>query len=316
MADAEPRDLDALAELLLKAGAPVGRGDASRLLGGWAPCRLEAAAAGLKAFGAQIDVSASSLRLRLNDPLEKETIQAGLSNGSTVAVDVCRICTSTNERVRQAVGWHVCAAEAQSAGRGRRGRAWEQPFGSGLAFSIGGPAPGAAPAGLAIAVAVVLVEELTAAGYVGLGLKWPNDIYAHGGKLGGVLVEMLGGAQPRVIVGIGLNVWAAPAVAGRQTARLSDLGPSPERSRLGGRLASAVLYGLREFDQVGFSVFARRFSRFDILSGQAVRLHEASGAIDGVAKGVAPDGSIIVEAGGRWLRRSDAEVTLGPWRGA
>ena len=104
----------------------------------------------------------------------------------------------------------VLAAEEQSAGRGRMGRAWVSPPRAALTFSaLLRPLP-VAPArrgwlpllaGVALASAV---REVTA---VDARLKWPNDLLAGDAKLGGILTEAAGGA---VVVGIGLNVSTEP----------------------------------------------------------------------------------------------------------
>ena len=104
----------------------------------------------------------------------------------------------------------VLAAEEQSAGRGRMGRAWVSPPRAALTFSVllrPLPVPPARRgwipllAGVAVATAV---REVTA---VEAGLKWPNDVLAGDAKLAGILAEAAGDA---VVVGIGLNVSTGP----------------------------------------------------------------------------------------------------------
>ncbi len=101
----------------------------------------------------------------------------------------------------------------QTAGRGRRGRRWEdQPgnFAATLALPLQEP-----PARLALRsfVAALAVDDaLQGLGLpaAALGLKWPNDVLLHGGKLCGILLETL----PRggLAIGVGLNLAAAPQV--------------------------------------------------------------------------------------------------------
>src|SRR5690606_6599169 len=104
----------------------------------------------------------------------------------------------------------ACLAEVQSAGRGRRGRAWRTPLGGGLALSLlkrfddGMGALG----GLSLVAGVAAVRALADCGIAGVGLKWPNDLYAQGRKLGGILVELGGDATGpcHAVIGIGLNL--------------------------------------------------------------------------------------------------------------
>jgi BirA family transcriptional regulator, biotin operon repressor / biotin---[acetyl-CoA-carboxylase] ligase len=101
----------------------------------------------------------------------------------------------------------VLVAEAQTAARGRQGRRWTSPPRAALTFSVLLRPRGVPPtllgwvpllAGVAAAAAVRAVTGVEAA------LKWPNDVLADGGKLGGILAERSG---PAVVVGIGINVW-------------------------------------------------------------------------------------------------------------
>lgn len=305
--------LDALAELLLAAGAPVSSGEIARRLN-WCPSEVAAAASGLAALGAELGGGAQTPMLRLADPLARERIAADLGRLPPVAVEVRRVCESTNDRVRHGPGWRLCVAEAQTAGRGRRGAGWHQPFGAGLALSLGAPVSLRRADGLAIALAVAVAEALADMDYRGIGLKWPNDLYADGGKLGGLLVEAQGGPDPRLIVGVGLNVSAAPAVPGRRTAALAGLGPVPARNRLAAALARALIHAIEEFAGSGFAAFAARFAALDMLSGCRVRLEEADSIVEGVARGVGADGGIVVETIGGRLERSAGQVTVTAWQ--
>lgn len=133
---------------------------------------------------------------------------------------------STNDVVRDWLASgvaEVCVAVAdeQSAGRGRSGRTWTAPPGAGLLTSIGfRPAWLAPKAAWRLAAAVSLAmaeaaEDLIGAPGGSIRLKWPNDLVVDDRgsvrKLGGVLGETdgLGGAAPRAVIGIGVNVgWA------------------------------------------------------------------------------------------------------------
>ena len=85
----------------------------------------------------------------------------------------------------------VAFAELQSAGRGRRGRRWIAPFGSGLTFSISwtfAETPADLPA-LGLALGVAIAKVLCGLGAQSLSLKWPNDLLHDGRKLGGLLTS-------------------------------------------------------------------------------------------------------------------------------
>jgi BirA family biotin operon repressor/biotin-[acetyl-CoA-carboxylase] ligase len=110
---------------------------------------------------------------------------------------------STNDRARalaQAGAPHgtLVTASAQTAGRGRRGRAWSAPAGTSLLMSLVLRAPDRM---LPLAAGVAVAEIAGP----GARIKWPNDVWIDGRKVAGILAE----ARPQdgwAILGIGLNV--------------------------------------------------------------------------------------------------------------
>ena len=91
----------------------------------------------------------------------------------------------------------VCLAEAQHAGRGRRGRSWMTPPGAAIAMSVGWAfrAAGRDLQALSLAVGVAAARALVRSGARGVALKWPNDIWFEDRKVGGILVEMRSDAE-------------------------------------------------------------------------------------------------------------------------
>ena len=109
--------------------------------------------------------------------------------------------------------WALVVAEEQTAGRGRLSRSWASPPGAGLLFSMALSTPAAPPhlSLLPLLVGLAVAQQVRRHG-VPAQVKWPNDVVVIGaegtvGKLGGVLLERTAEA---VIVGVGLNVFAAP----------------------------------------------------------------------------------------------------------
>lgn len=122
---------------------------------------------------------------------------------------------STNNRARTlaekgAPEGTLVISEEQTAGRGRMGRSWNSPGGTGIWLSLllRPPLfPSQAPlitslAGVAVAEAIRRVTGLDA------GIKWPNDILINGKKAAGILTELSADEEKirHVIVGIGINV--------------------------------------------------------------------------------------------------------------
>jgi BirA family biotin operon repressor/biotin-[acetyl-CoA-carboxylase] ligase len=214
-------------------------------------------------------------------------------------------------------------AELQTAGRGRRGREWVAPFGSGLTFSIAWsyaewPADLSA-LGLALGVCVVdAVRDLGA----GVELKWPNDIVHRHAKLGGLLLQMRSesGGPACVVAGLGLNLdlpateRAALAVPGATP--VTDLahacgGAVPGRVDVAARVAGRMLEGLGQFAHGGFAAFADDWARFDSLRDARVTVLRKDGTLDGIARGADSDGALRIETAAGVLERVHAgDVSL------
>jgi BirA family biotin operon repressor/biotin-[acetyl-CoA-carboxylase] ligase len=221
--------------------------------------------------------------------------------------------------------WRAILAEFQTGGRGRRGRRWLSPYGSGLCLSVAWSfvgAPRELPA-LSLAAGIAVVRALAAAGAVGLALKWPNDVVLGGAKLGGLLVDVDGDARGplRAVVGAGINL-AVPAglaaglagEAGLPPAALEDAlpGAAGRRNELAARLCSALAQVLAQFSGDGFGPFADEWRRHDWLFGRSVSIRQDGNEATGVARGIAPDGALLVEGPGGLAAVLSGDVTVRP----
>lgn len=229
------------------------------------------------------------------------------------------------ERFKQGAGHgEVCFAELQEAGRGRRGRGWQATMGTGLTFSLGWrfQVQAAQLQGLSLAVGVAIARALRELG-INIELKWPNDLLIRDdegrlNKLGGVLVELQGDAEGPcdVVVGIGLNVSAAPAVPegqGLPGGYLEQVSGSPlSRNILAAALVSHVGSLLDSYVEEGFSPLREEWERLNAMSGQDVNVHQSGQVYTASVEGVDDQGSLIVNYRGERQRLTGGEVTLRP----
>ncbi|WP_294005151.1 biotin--[acetyl-CoA-carboxylase] ligase [Sphingomonas sp.] len=185
----------------------------------------------------------------------------------------------------QAIEGDWLVALHQDDGRGRHGRVWQSIEGNFLGSTIVQLHAGDPPASaLALVAGLALIEAVAAAApSVPLSLKWPNDLMLGGAKLGGILLERSG---ERVVAGFGVNLAAAPAIDGRQTAALmptADLTPQTFAPLIAGSF-SRLLSAWRNVEPAALAQawLARAHpvgTRLEVHSGPAERI---AGTFDGI----------------------------------
>lgn len=197
------------------------------------------------------------------------------------------------------------AARVQETGRGRRGRSWASPDGGLWLSVICRPADAAGAGCLSLRAGLAVVEAIEARlpTVRGLQLKWPNDVLLDGRKLAGVLCEARWeAASPvHVVVGLGLNVVnpIPPTLAERAIA-LVDRAAGATALDLAQPLAEAIAAaGLATGPLSGEERAA--WARRDWLLGRPV-----SGALSGIAAGIAPDGALLVRQDAGVIGRIEA----------
>ncbi|HCE39263.1 MAG TPA: biotin--[acetyl-CoA-carboxylase] ligase [Alcanivorax sp.] len=261
----------------------------------------------------QLGLAVESVRgkgYRLSSPLDlldPEVLEAAFRGHA--ALRFLPVTESTNGDALALAGEGVSSpvvitTEFQSAGRGRRGRAWQSPFGANLYLSVLYELAGgySALGGLSLAagVAVARALEREAPG-LNAGLKWPNDLLVDGAKLGGVLIELAGEMDGRVqvVVGVGLNVAMSDRQADAIDQNWIDLRQAcpapPARTALAGAVGRELLAMLDHFAVDGFAPFMAEFQTLDLCLDRPVTVHGPDGARDGVARGVAEDGALCVD---------------------
>jgi len=214
----------------------------------------------------------------------------------------------------------VLCAHEQTTGRGRRGRSWLAEPGRSLCFSVAiesGPARIDPSLGLAVGLAVAqTLAPLTDS----IALKWPNDLLRHQAKCGGILIERRRspGADElieRVVIGVGLNLLRPEDVQGLIGLpaagvfdRPDDL---PDRAHLLGKLARAILATEHRHRLEGFAPWVEAWRGFDAWIGRPVQVSDAVRLLAwGVHRGVAPDGSLLLESEGSERRIVAGDVSL------
>jgi BirA family biotin operon repressor/biotin-[acetyl-CoA-carboxylase] ligase len=197
----------------------------------------------------------------------------------------------------------LCWADAQSAGRGRRGRSWLSPAGGLYLSLVLRPAlPPAAIPRLTLLAAVAVARAVGPAA----AIKWPNDVLLDGRKVCGILSE-IHGDPAAVILGIGVNVAPAPALTAVPTA--GSL-PAPDRVAL----LRAILAQLDAcYDGLLAGAWPALLDEWRARSctlGQDVTVSGAFGQVQGRAVNVDADGALLLATADGPRRFLAGEVTL------
>ncbi|MEQ1529763.1 MAG: bifunctional biotin--[acetyl-CoA-carboxylase] ligase/biotin operon repressor BirA [Methylococcales bacterium] len=207
----------------------------------------------------------------------------------------------------QAPSGTVCFAEHQSAGKGRRGRQWVSPYGHNIYLSIlwrfqQGPA---AISGLSLAIGVAVIRALKQCHIDNIGLKWPNDIYSNGKKLGGILVEVSGETEGPccAVVGLGLNLYLpesqASGIAQAWTDLTSISEQPPARNQLAACLLNHLLPILAGYENQGINSYLEEWRRYDCLKDKPAVLYIGNQQFTGIVQGIDDTGMLLMQQAGK-----------------
>ncbi len=189
----------------------------------------------------------------------------------------------------------VCLAEMQTSGRGRRGNQWISPPCHNLYFSIRWQfeCSPALLAGLSLAVGIAVAKVLAPLSEAPVGIKWPNDLYVDGRKLGGILVELLStsASHADAVIGVGLNINMpdqGQAIDQQWTSLHHHCGEAalPDRNALAADLLTALRSLFVAFPESGAQFIQSQWSDYDLAFGQAVTIHSGDEVVRGIGAGI------------------------------
>ena len=200
----------------------------------------------------------------------------------------------------------LLAADSQTSGRGRLGRRFVSPGGTGLYMSLLLPPPDGTDPGLITVLSAVAVcraiEEMT---HLAPKIKWVNDLFLQGKKVCGILAERI---DEGVIIGIGVNVLPPPGGFPPEAGPAGALGQPLDRSRLAGRIAAHILRGMD--NPASPAILAAYRERMPLI-GREICYSQNGQIKNARVTGVADDGGLMIltPQGSEILRCG--EVSLG-----
>lgn len=282
----------------------------------------------LREDGYQID-SQSRLGYRLQevpDKLFPQEVQDGLNTNSIgQSIIYYERVNSTNDLAKVLAGQGVIegtvvVAEEQSGGRGRRGRAWSSPGGTGVWMSVllrPKLSPANAPK-ITIMAAVAVVRAIERVCGQKVGIKWPNDIVYKGKKLAGILTEMSAEVDSinHIVLGIGTNVnvpqEAFPAeIQEKGTSLLIATGHTVSRVAYLRALLEELEVAYAQFCTEQFDTIMDGWREHSVTLGEDVRVEGIGEILFGTAVDIDTQGALLLrQKNGEIVKVLAGDVTL------
>jgi BirA family biotin operon repressor/biotin-[acetyl-CoA-carboxylase] ligase len=198
----------------------------------------------------------------------------------------------------------IVLADEQTGGRGRLGRAWQSPSGTGIWMSLilrpEIPLQKAPQLTLLIAVAATkAIENVTG---LDVAIKWPNDLLIKGKKIAGILTELQAEADSihSVIVGIGMNVnqekkHFSEEIAEIATSLSIESGQTYKRAEIIGSILKEIEDLYHNYLENGFTVVKLLWEARAFSLGKRITARSFTGSITGYAKGITDEGVLLLE---------------------
>ncbi|WP_404399875.1 bifunctional biotin--[acetyl-CoA-carboxylase] ligase/biotin operon repressor BirA [Idiomarina seosinensis] len=263
---------------------------------------------------------------RLAQPIEllDSHVIASYNRMPVDQLQVHSVVTSTNDELKHyrrsnsLNNGYVFFAEAQTAGRGRRGRTWLSPFGSNLYMSVYWKVELGVNAamGMSVAVGIAIAAALRHMGIADAGVKWPNDVYVHGKKIAGVLIdiESCDDGTADCIVGIGLNIDMPATIATQIDQQWTDVATELvepwSRNEVAATLYRYTVNYLQQFSKHGLSPLIEQWTKLDVYFNKPVKLIMGNREVRGLCRGIDEFGAVLIDNGDQVVRYFGGELSL------
>lgn len=261
----------------------------------------------LKNYKVQIDAEAKGYRLETPLSLLESLKVMGQLKYPELKLHIFESIPSTHEALKNDTSKQnlLCyLAEHQSQGRGRLGRSWTSPFGRNISCSLSYAFQKdiSELSGLSLVVGILMIQALKSL-YPSLkfSLKWPNDIYLEGKKLGGILINLTAEAHGNcmAILSLGLNVnmkdFPLEGVDQAWISLENVLQKRSDRNRVAATLLNFILEGLERFHEQGMAPFLAEWEKVDFLKDQEITINTGHTLVSGIANGINEKGCLLLQ---------------------
>jgi BirA family biotin operon repressor/biotin-[acetyl-CoA-carboxylase] ligase len=204
----------------------------------------------------------------------------------------------------------------QTAGRGSRGRQWQAPAGNlNLSILLRPKLPMAQFSVFPLLAGIAVADAVSAflPADIAPVLKWPNDVLLGGAKLAGILIDAAPNtdASGWLVIGIGINLAAAPQLAGRRTTTLEQHGGQAKPAQAAQMVLQFLGHWLDVLDHSGLPPIIDAWQQRGHAIGTQLHLTGVNAEISGRFAGLSPSGELLLNVGNRIERFQTGEILLG-----
>ena len=228
---------------------------------------------------------------------------------------------STNSYAKKAAqqlpGEFAVIAEAQTAGRGRRGRNWVSPVGENIymTFVVRPEIPPRDAPGLTLAAALAVCDAVQQSTGVICGIKWPNDIIVDQKKVCGILTEMTADMDQidYVAIGIGINVNQSSIPEELKDKAISlkqKTGKAVERLTLCAALARAIRERVNTVEKNGVKGILEDYEKRSILLNREIYAVGQQEVRKGTCVGFTETGALLFQSDGKIEELNSGEISI------
>jgi BirA family biotin operon repressor/biotin-[acetyl-CoA-carboxylase] ligase len=275
-------------------------------------------------LGVEYKLDGQVLRLRKRiemidiDALQLSLVQRGLKTTCQYRLETKSTNLDVIALFDQKAITSVATCEKQTHGKGRRGNHWVSPFGQNIYCTVG-ILKSIKPANLgllSIVTGLAISKALDNFGYKAVKLKWPNDLYHQGKKLGGILIESrpVKDDEYFLAIGFGINVdMSNEALAAIEPAAtcLNLMGSKLlTRNQILLETVSQVLKDIAAFSDKSISQLVRAFDEIDAFKGMSVKVLSSGKTITGINAGIAQTGQLQLETEQGMMLFFAADISL------
>lgn len=241
-------------------------------------------------------------------PLDKGQITSRLSRATQQQLKIFKLeyeTDSTNLLVKKYLpllssdNYALMGSEYQNHGQGRRQRIWQSPLATNIYMSLAFSLKCTHQLNfLPLIAGLSVCKALHNLGIYGLQVKWPNDIYLEGKKLGGILIEAVNRADNTTIicgVGLNINMQINNKIDQKWNSLSNQTGIFFDRNVIIAHLINELISTFNKLSDFDHKQFIQQWWEYDFLYQKEVIVIEDNAEYPARVKGLAQDGSLLVE---------------------